>query len=490
MVHGCDTGRSFIAHARPAMNPSPAPSANIHNLTFDELRVGQQASASRTLSLDDIKAFALVSGDVNPAHVDPDYAESTRFHGVIAHGMWAGALISSLLGTEFPGPGTIYLEQTLKFRKPIRVGDTLTVTLEVLQKIDATRDVRMQCTVVNQGAETVVSGEALVRAPAHKVSRQRVSLPTLMMFEPEARLHDWMASLASHPPVRCGVVHPCDESSLRGALDSRDAGLIDPVIIAPRARVQALADSLELSLAGIELIDTPHSHASAARAASLAGARQIAMLMKGSLHTDELMEAVLAEPALRTARRMSHVFRFEVPSYDRPLLITDAAINISPDLSTKADIVRNAIDLAHALGIAAPRVAILSAVETVTPRIASTLDAAALCKMADRGQIQGAILDGPLAFDNAISSAAARIKGIESPVAGRADILLVPDLEAGNMLAKQLEYLAGAASCGVVLGARVPIVLTSRADPPISRVASAALAGVMGRASRADEPGR
>jgi phosphate acetyltransferase len=187
---------------------------------------------------------------------------------------------------------------------------------------------------------------------------------------------------------------------------------------------------------------------------------------------------------------MSHVFRFEVPSYDRPLLITDAAINISPDLSTKADIVRNAIDLAHALGIATPRVAILSAVETVTPRIASTLDAAALCKMADRGQIQGAILDGPLAFDNAISSAAARIKGIESPVAGRADILLVPDLEAGNMLAKQLEYLAGAASCGVVLGAQVPIVLTSRADPPISRVASAALAGVMGRASRTGEPAR
>jgi len=464
------------------MNSTPTPPADIHNITFDELTVGQQASASRTLSTDDIKAFALVSGDVNPAHVDPEYAESTRFHGVIAHGMWAGALISSLLGTEFPGPGTIYLEQTLKFKRPVRVGDTLTVTLEVLAKIDATRDVRMQCTVVNQNAEVVVAGEALVRAPAHKISRPRVSLPTLMLFEPEARLHAWIATLAGHPAVRCGVVHPCDESSLRGALDSRAAGLIEPVIIAPRARVETLAQSLGLSLDGIEIIDTPHSHASAAQAASLAAAQQVLMLMKGSLHTDELMEAVLADPRLRTGRRMSHVFRFEVPTYDKPLLVTDAAINIAPDLNAKADIARNAIDLAHALGIASPRVAILSAVETVTPRIASTLDAAALCKMADRGQIAGAVLDGPLAFDNAISAAAARIKGIDSPVAGDADILLVPDLEAGNMLAKQLEYLAGAAGCGVVLGAQVPIVLTSRADPPISRVASAALAGVMQRA--------
>jgi phosphate acetyltransferase len=472
------------------MNFTPAPSTDIHNLTFDELRLGQQARASRTLTLDDIKAFALLSGDLNPPQDDSEYTESTRFQGVIAHGMWAGALIAGLLGTEFPGPGTVYLEQTLKFRRPVRVGDTLTVTLEVLQKIDATRDVRLQCTVINQSAEIVVSGEALVRAPAHKVSRPRAHLPTLMLFEPEAQLRDWMASLAGHPPVRCGVVHPCDESSLRGALDSRDAGLIEPVIIAPRARVQTLAESFGLSLANVEIIDTPHSHASAARAASMAGARQVAMLMKGSLHTDELMEAVLAEPALRTARRMSHVFRFEIPTYDRPLLVTDAAINISPDLTTKADIVRNAIDLAHALGIAMPRVALLSAVETVTPRIASTLDAAALCKMADRGQIQGAVLDGPLAFDNAISSAAARIKGIDSPVAGQADILLVPDLEAGNMLAKQLEYLAGAASCGVVLGAQVPIVLTSRADPPISRVASAALAGVMRRAIRPGEPAR
>ncbi len=454
----------------------------IHNLTYDELQVGQQASASRTLTFDDIKAFALVSGDVNPVHIDERYAETTRFHGVIAHGMWAGALISSVLGNQFPGPGTMHLKQTLEFKRPVRVGDRLTVTLEVLEKIDSTHDVRLRCAVVNQNAEWVVVGEALVRAPDKKISRPRASLPTLMLFDPEARLRHWIQSLTGYPPVRCAVVHPCDESSLRGALESHAAGLIDPVLVAPRTRLTQLAQSLGLALDGIEIIDTPHSHASAAQAAALAAGRRVQMLMKGSLHTDELMEAVLAEPGLRTGRRMSHVFRFEVPAYDRPLLVTDAAINIAPTLAEKADILRNAIELAHALGIARPRIALLSAVETVTPKIPSTLDAAALCKMADRGQISGATLDGPLAFDNAISIEAARIKGIDSPVAGQADILLVPDIEAGNMLAKQLEYLAGAASCGLVLGAQVPIVLTSRADPPISRMASAALAGIMLRA--------
>ena len=227
------------------------------------------------------------------------------------------------------------------------------------------------------------------------------------------------------------------------------------------------------------LEDLPHSHAAAQRGVELAARGEVALLMKGSLHTDELMHAVVAEPRLRTGRRLSHVFRFEVPAYPRPLLVTDAAVNIAPTLDEKADIVRNAVALAQALGVARPKVALLSAVETVTPRLPSTLDAAALCKMADRGQIAGAELDGPLAFDNAISAEAARIKGIDSPVAGAADILVVPDLESGNMLAKKLEYLAGAASCGVVLGARVPIALTSRADSAASRLASAALAALV-----------
>ncbi len=462
-----------------------APDDVIENITYDELRVGQCAQLRRTLSRDDISAFALVSGDVNPAHIDDEYAEGTRFHGVIAHGMWAGALISSVLGNEFPGPGTIYLEQSLKFLLPVRVADTLTVNICVRDKDDAHHQVRMDCQVLNQNGERVVTGEALVRAPTVKVSRPRAALPTLHLFDPEARIEEWLTTLRGHPAVRCAVVHPCDEASLRGALDSADAGLIVPVLVAPKARLLALADSLGLSLDGVEIVDTEHSHASATVAATMAARGEVGMLMKGSLHTDELMGAVLAERGLRTGRRMSHVFRFEVPAYPRPLLVTDAAVNITPTLEDKADIVRNAIDLARALGVARPKVALLSAVETVTPRIASTLDAAALCKMADRGQIANATLDGPLAFDNAISAEAARIKGIESPVSGQADILVVPDLEAGNMLAKQLEYLAGASASGVVLGAKVPIALTSRADPAIARKASAALAGVMARALQA-----
>lgn len=461
----------------------PPPDTLIENLTYDEISLGQRAQMVRTLSRDDISAFALVSGDYNPAHVDAEYAEGTRFHGVIAHGMWAGALISSVLGTDFPGPGTIYLEQSLRFHRPVHVGDTLTVSVEVTGKDAATHNLRLDCQVRNQRGEQVVSGPALVRAPTVKVARQRASMPTLHLFEPESRLADWMLTLREHPPVACAVVHPCDEVSLAGALDAAESGLITPVLVGPQARIRALAAGLSRSLVGLTLVDAPHSHASAEVASALAARGEVAMLMKGSLHTDELMQAVLAEPRLRTGRRMSHVFRFEVPTYPKPLLVTDAAINITPTLDEKADIVRNAIDLARALGVAQPRVALLSAVETVTSRLPSTLDAAALCKMAERGQILHAVLDGPLAFDNAISLEAARIKGIVSPVSGQADVLVVPDLESGNMLAKQLEYLAGAASCGVVLGARVPIALTSRADAAKSRKASAALAGVVARAA-------
>lgn len=464
-----------------------SPEDLIENLTYDEIRLGQRAEMQRTLSRDDINAFALVSGDLNPAHVDAEYAQATRFHGVIAHGMWAGALISSVLGTEFPGPGTIYIEQVLRFHRPVRVGDTLTVAVVVVEKDDSTRNLRLDCEVHNQHGERVVSGPALVRAPSTKVVRPRMTMPTLHLFDPAARLAAWMASLRGHAPVRCAVVHACDEASLRGALEAAAQGLIEPVMVAPRARLQALADRLGLPLDGVQLLDAEHSHAAAAAAVALAARGGVAMLMKGSLPTEELMQAVLAEPALRTGRRMSHVFRFEVPAYPKPLLVTDAAVNITPTLAHKADIVANAVDLARALGVQRPKVALLSAVETVTPRLASTLDAAALCKMADRGQIAHALLDGPLAFDNAISADAARLKGIVSPVAGDADILMVPDLEAGSMLAKQLAYLAGASACGVVLGARVPIALTSRADPAVSRQASVALAGVAARwTGRAD----
>lgn len=281
-------------------------------------------------------------------------------------------------------------------------------------------------------------------------------------------------------PIRMAVVHPCDELSLGGALDAAEAGIIDPVLVAPRVRLQALAEEMDLDLADWTIEDVPHSHAAAARAVELAASGQVQALMKGSLHTDELLVAIVRSGGgLRTERRITHCFYMDTPAYPRPFLLADAAINIEPGLMDKADIIQNAIDLAHVIGVSEPRVAILAAVEMVNPRMQATLDAAALCKMADRGQIRGGILDGPLAFDNAVSPEALRVKGIRSPVAGKADILVVPNLEAGNMLAKQLEYLGNAESAGIVLGAKVPIVLTSRADPRRSRLASCALASLL-----------
>ncbi|MDR7191996.1 bifunctional enoyl-CoA hydratase/phosphate acetyltransferase [Luteimonas terrae] len=298
-----------------------------------------------------------------------------------------------------------------------------------------------------------------------------------------------LAHVAALPPVRVAVVHPCDAASLSAALDARDAGLIVPVLVAPRERLEAVAADAGLDLTGICIEHVAHSHAAAAHAVALARAGEVEALMKGSLHTDELMGAVVASATgLRTKRRVSHCFVLQTPHYPRPFIVTDAAINLAPDLAQKADIVRNAIDLAHVLGIAVPRVAILAAVETVSPTMPATLDAAALCKMADRGQITGGILDGPLALDNAVSIDAARSKGIVSDVAGRADILVVPDLESGNLLAKQLIFMGNAASAGIVLGARVPVVLTSRADARESRLASCAIALMLAHHYRSTPP--
>jgi phosphate acetyltransferase len=283
------------------------------------------------------------------------------------------------------------------------------------------------------------------------------------------------------PPLRTAVVHPVDEVSLVGAVKACEANLMVPVLVGPEAKIRAAARKAEIDLSPYELVSTEHSHAAAARAVGLAIERKVEALMKGSLHTDEFMEAIVHEEKLHTDRRMSHVFVIDAPGYPRPLFMTDAAINIYPALEDKVDIVQNAIGLAHALGLKMPKVAILSAVETVSPKIRSTIDAAALCKMADRRQITGGVLDGPLAFDNAVSEEAARTKGIVSAVAGRADILVVPDLEAGNMLAKQLEYLGGAQVSGIVLGARVPIILTSRADKTLARLSSCAIALMLAR---------
>jgi phosphate acetyltransferase len=287
------------------------------------------------------------------------------------------------------------------------------------------------------------------------------------------------------PAVRTVIAHPCDESSLRGAVEAAEAGIIKPIFVGPAAKIAVVARTARINIDPYEIVDAPHSDAAAAKAVELIREGKGEVLMKGSLHTDELMRAVTSsQTGLRTARRISHVFVMDVPNYPETLFITDAAINIFPDLDAKHDIIQNAIDLWTQVGLGTPRVAILSAVETVTSKIPSTIEAAALCKMADRGQITGGILDGPLAFDNAIDPEAARIKGIKSEVAGRAQILVVPDLEAGNMLAKNLSFMAKADSAGIVLGARVPIVLTSRADSVRSRMASCAVAVLYADARR------
>ncbi|WP_026435403.1 bifunctional enoyl-CoA hydratase/phosphate acetyltransferase [Acidovorax sp. JHL-9] len=464
----------------PALPPAIAAGndlGTVRNRTFDEIAVGDTASFERTLGTEDIQLFAVLSGDVNPQHLDAEYAASTRFQGVIAHGMLGGALISAVLGTRLPGPGTIYLGQTLQFLAPVRVGDTLRVGVTVTARDEAKKRLKLACSCTNQDGVAVISGEADVIAPTERIERARTTLPEVRLTVNGDGLHrllDHVRPLGASPMA---VVHPCDALSLSGALDARAAGLITPVLVGPRARILAVAQESGLDIAGIAIEDVPHSHAAAARAVELVAKGRVEALMKGSLHTDELMAAVVASgTGLRTKRRISHCYLMQTPAYPRPFIITDAAINIAPTLDDKADIVRNAIDLAHAIGVAEPRVAILAAVETINPHMPATLDAAALCKMADRGQITGALLDGPLAFDNAVSMAAAHTKGIVSEVAGRADILVVPDLESGNMLAKQLEFMGSAASAGIVLGARVPIVLTSRADSRETRIASCAVA--------------
>lgn len=295
-----------------------------------------------------------------------------------------------------------------------------------------------------------------------------------------------LATCSKLAPVSTVVAHPCEESALKATIEAAEAGLIQPILVGPVDRVKTLASRFEIDLDPYDLVDAPHSHAAAAKAVELVRSGQAEILMKGSLHSDEFLGAIVARATgLRTERRLSHVFVMDVPTYHKAFIITDAAINIAPDLEAKADIVQNAIDLAVALNVKQPKVGILSAVETVTSKIPSTLDAAALCKMADRGQIRGGLLDGPLAFDNAINKQAAKTKGIVSEVAGDVDILLAPDLEAGNMLAKQLSFLANADSAGLVLGARVPVVLTSRADTVRARLASVGVAVLMAYAQRA-----
>jgi phosphotransacetylase len=457
--------------------------SDYRNHTFDEIAIGTSDSVSRTLSANEIEGLSMVVGQVDPYHL-----ENSTGNGPTAPGAAAVALVSNLLLRRLPGPGATIVATQLHYHGDIAAGDTLTATVTARAKNAANHTIDFSCRCANQHDETLVDGLMKVAAPTERLAYSNVATPELIL-----RRNDGFAKILkrceSLSPVSCAVVHPCDRDSLLGAVEAAKRKLIVPVLVGPAAKIRSVAQAAHVDISPYQLIDTEHSHAAAAAAVALARGGDVEALMKGSLHTDELMSAVV-DPGigLRTSRRMSQVFVMDVPTYPRLLLVTDAAINIYPTLEDKVDIVQNAIDLARVLGIETPKVAILSAVETVTAKIESTLHAAALCKMAERGQIVGGLLDGPLAFDNAVSEHAAKTKGIVSKVAGHPDILLVPDLEAGNMVAKQLQYLAGADAAGIVLGARVPIVLTSRADNVRARLASTAVVKLLAHSRRPSPP--
>ena len=455
----------------------------IENRTFDEIVIGESASLVRTLSKDDIALFAVMSGDVNPAHLDESYAETSMFHRVIAHGMWGGALISAVLGTRLPGPGTIYVAQDLRFLKPVGLGDKVTVTVTAAEKRPEKHIVVFDCRCVNQRGEEVITGTAQVIAPTERVHRTRVALPEVQIVRHD-RYDELFKHCAELEPIRAAIVDPRDHASLEGAVRAAEARLITPILVGPEKQIRSVAESANLEIAGFEILGTDPGSAAAA-AVRLAREGKVEALIKGSLRANELMhQAILAGTGLRTDRRISHAFVMDVPSYATPLIITDAGINIFPSLADKRDICQNAIDLATVLRFDEPRLAILSALENVTKKIPSTVEAAALCKMADRGQISGALVDGPLAFDTAVNAEAAQQEHIVSPVAGRANILLVPDIESGNILVKQLTFMSGAVGAAIVLGARVPIVLTSTSDKLRTRLASAAVALLLADAQR------
>jgi phosphate acetyltransferase len=448
----------------------------LRNRTFGELKIGDAASIVRIIGHDDIDLLAALSGDAHPARLDAAFATTNLAGDIVAHGMWSTALIAAVLGTRLPGPGTIYLGQDLKFLKPVMPGDTVTATVSVREKRPETRIVVMDTVCTNQSGDAVLAGTATVVAPEHAVEWARTPRPEVPLRRHD-RYEAFVKAAAAQPMLPAAIVHPCSPEAILAAVEVREHGLFEPLLVGPEAKIRAAAEAAQVDLDGIAIEAVPHSHAAAARAVELAVAAKVAVLVKGSLHTDELLGAVVAPGCgLRTERRISHAYAMDVPAYTKPLIVTDAAVNIRPTLEHKRDICQNAIDLMHRLGLEEPRVAVLAAVETVNAQMPATLDAAALTVMSARGQITGARVDGPLAFDNAVSPDAARTKGIVSPVAGQADILLVPDLEAGNMLAKQLIYFAGATAAGLVLGARVPIVLTSRSDSLAARIASAALA--------------
>ncbi|MGC2602272.1 MAG: bifunctional enoyl-CoA hydratase/phosphate acetyltransferase [Rhodomicrobium sp.] len=445
------------------------------NKIYEEIAVGDEATIQRVLTANDLFIFARASGNLNPMHLPQNGNDESP--EIVAPSMWVGALISSVLGNVLPGAGTLYKSQTLKFIDRAHVGDELSVKVRVRAKQPGNLIV-LDTIVTRRNGDLIAEGVAEVLAPVRKIALDDGQIPELVVAR-HRHFDSLIEKARKLPPLRTAVVAPEEAHALKGAIMAAELGIIDPVLTGNRSRIEAAAKAAGCNISGYELVEAESTHEAAAKAVALVLEGRAQSLMKGHLHTDEVLhEVVKKDGGLRGQRRLSHVFVMDVPGLENMLLISDAAINIAPTLEEKVDITQNAIDLALALGMKQPRVGVLSAVETVTPKIPSTLDAAILSKMAERGQILGGVVDGPLAMDNAIDMEAAKTKGITSLVAGRAEILIVPNLESGNMLAKELTFIAHADSAGIVLGAKVPVILTSRADNEKARLASCAVAAL------------
>ncbi|WP_424934567.1 bifunctional enoyl-CoA hydratase/phosphate acetyltransferase [Amaricoccus macauensis] len=448
------------------------------NKTYDELQIGDSYELHRVCTVDDFYIFAVASGNHNPMHLPDTDREGGEREEPVAPSMWCGSIVSAVLGNILPGPGTLYCSQHFDFVGRAHAGDELVIKVMLTAKNEDGTVVF--ATHVRRAADDVeiVRGEAVVVAPTEKITQDDHDLPGLVVQR--HRHFDALIRMAEPlPPIPTAIVCPEEPNSLGGAILAAKRTIISPILIGNRDKISAAASELGADISGFEMIEI-NSHAEAANAGvELVRAGRAKALMKGHLHTDDLLRAALnKQTGLRAGRRFTHVFVLDVPGMPHPLIVSDAAINIAPDLPTKIDIVQNAIDLAISIGIQVPKVGVLSAVETVNPAIPSSVDAALLSKMADRGQITGGLVEGPLAMDNAVDLAAARTKGIKSDVAGRAEVLVVPDLDAGNMLAKQLTYIAKAEAAGLVMGASCPIILTSRADDDMARLASCAVAAI------------
>lgn len=445
---------------------------------WDEIEPGESASTSRVCTPNDLIVFAHASGNMNPVHL-PVEAEQETGHPPVAPAMWCASLFSAVLGNKLPGPGTVYRSQSLRFHERVGAGEIVTATVRVAEK-RAGGVLVMDCRLEKQDGTLVADGTAEVCPPAVRLVTDGVVIPELTLV-PRGKFSRLLAACRGLPAMPTAVAAPTDANALGGAWAATREGLIEPILVGPEPLIRAEAAKLGWDLAGVRIEAVGSAHDAAARAVALVHEGRAEAVMKGNIHSDEVLRHVTkSDGGLRTGRRISHVFVLDIPGHEGLMLITDAAINILPDLMTKADIVQNAIDLARAIGIETPRVGILSALETINPAIPSTIDAAALAKMAERGQITGGLVDGPLAMDNAVDLEAARTKGIQSSVAGRADVLVAPNLEAGNMLAKQLVFLSQADTGGLVVGAQVPVMLTSRADDEHARLMSAALAVLHG----------